>query len=82
MLARVTAVLHGSQLHVDVLRGAAFAHGLGGGVRQRRVRDAMVLRDRLGSAGRADRLVRLVEELFPGHRTVSERARVSIRPRS
>lgn len=69
--ARAAAVLHGRQLHVDVLRGIAPAHGPGGGVRQRRVRDALVLRHRLGLAGRADGRVRLVEELFRGHGAVS-----------
>lgn len=69
--ARVTAVLHGGQLHVDVLRGTALAHGPGGGVCQRRVCDALVLRHRLGSASRSDSLLRLVEELQPRHRTVS-----------
>lgn len=69
--ARVAAVLHGGQLHVDVLRGVAPAHGPGGGVRQRRVRDALVLRHRLGLAGRADGRVRFVEELLGGHGAVS-----------
>jgi len=69
--ARVPAVLHGGQLHVDVLRGAAPAHGAGGGVRQRRVRDALVLRRRLGAARRADGRVRFVEELFGRHGAVS-----------
>lgn len=69
--ARVLAILHGGQLHVDVLRGTSLAHGAGGGVRQRRVRDALVLRHRLGYASRANGRVRLVEELFPRHRAVS-----------
>lgn len=69
--ARAAAVLHGRQLHVDVLRGIALAHGPGGGVRQRRVRDALVLRHRLGLAGRTHGRVRFVEELFRGHGAVS-----------
>lgn len=69
--ARAAAVLHGRQLHVDVLRGIAPAHGPGGGVRQRRVRDALVPRHRLGLAGRAHGRVRLVEELLRGHGAVS-----------
>jgi len=56
---------------VDVLRGTALAHGSGGGVRQRRERDALVLRHRLGRTRRAHRPVRVVEEQFRGHRAVS-----------
>lgn len=71
MPARVVAVLHGRQLHVDVLRGTAPTHGTGGGVRQRRVRDALVLRNRLGLAGCAHGRVRFVEKLFRRHGAVS-----------
>lgn len=71
VLARDAAILHGCQLHVDVLRGVALAHGPCGGVRQRRVRDAMVLRNRLGSANHTYVLVRVMEELFQRHYFVS-----------
>lgn len=70
--ARTLAVLHVGQLHVDVLRRATPAHGPGRGVRQRCVRDALVLRHRLGPAGRADRRVRDVEKLFQRHYAVSD----------
>lgn len=69
--ARATSVFHVGQLHVDVLRGSTPAHGPGRGIRQRCVRDALVLCHRLGSAGRAHNPVRLVEELFRRHRPVS-----------
>lgn len=68
---RAASVLHVGQLHVDVLRGPAPAHGPGGGVRQRRVRDALVLRHRLGPAGRSDSRVRFVEESLRRHQAVS-----------
>lgn len=69
--ARAAAVLYGGQLHVDVLRRAAPAHGAGRGVRQRRVRDALVLCHWLGPAGRLDGRLRLVAQLFRRHYTVS-----------
>lgn len=72
---RATPVFHVGQLHVDVLRGSTPAHGSGRGIRQRRVRDALVLRHRLGGAGRAHHPVRLVEELFRRHRPVSPSGR-------
>lgn len=75
--ARVAAVLHGHQLHVDVLRGTALAHGPGRGVRQRRVRHAVVPRDWLGPARRAYGRVRLVEKLFRGHCAVSSASSVT-----
>jgi len=71
VVARGSAVVHGCQLHVDVLRGTALAHGSGGGVRQRRECNALVLRHRLGRTCRAHRPVRLVEEQFRGHLAVS-----------
>jgi len=71
VIARGSAVFHGGQLHVDVLRRTALAHGSGRGVRQRRERDALVLRHRLGRTCRAHRPVRVLEEQFRGHRSVS-----------
>jgi len=62
VFTRGSAILHGGQLHVDVLRRTALAHGLGGGVRQRRVCDALVLRHRLGCTCRAYCPVCFVEE--------------------
>jgi len=56
---------------VDVLRRIAFAHGPGRSVCQRRVRNAMVLCHRMVSAGHADGRIRILEELFRGHQTVS-----------
>lgn len=72
VLARGAAVLHGCQLHVDVLRRTALAHGSGGSFRQRRERDALVLRHRVGCARRAYHRVRLVEELLRRHHAVSQ----------
>lgn len=69
--ARTTAVFYGGQLHVDVLRGVALTHGFGSCVCQRRVRDALVLRHRMGSSGSVDGRLRYVEELFRRHLTVS-----------
>jgi len=77
VFARGSAVFHGGQLHVDVLRGTALAHGSSGGVRQRRERDALVLRHRLGRTCRTHHPVCLVEEQFRGHRTVSAPTRKS-----
>jgi len=57
-----SAIFHGGQLHVDVLRRTALAHGLGCGVRQRRVCDAVVLRYRLGRTRRTYHPVCFLEE--------------------
>lgn len=75
--ARATAVLHGGQLYVDVLRRSSSAHGPGRGVRQRRVCDALVLRHRVGTTGCTDGCLCFLEKLFRGHGSVSPKKQIS-----